>query len=344
MSSRTEIDRLAAARPEILGQTECVVNAAEEEHLLEQILHSSPPLGSSQQPVVITGGSGARDRRRARRAPRATVAALAATAVAVGATLVGIGVFSGSARPNGQDITLTAQTVVNRTAAALGRVSNDIIYSHTTAKNSAAAGAPVGTYHDEWRYGDRVREEAFSPSGSLLAAASAKVWFANEPELGSQLFVDYTTRTWYPVPGSAHGRLDNGSFASELSRYMKWELSVGALKVIGSGVINGRPAIKMSDTVYQDKAAESLFMFGPRPCTPAPGSSQCNTHAPRPAALTTWIDRKTYLPIMDAIVTSGGTSLFTTSYRWLMPTAANMAEVRALSIPAGFRKVTSPGN
>ena len=58
----TELDRLAAVRPQILQRTEDVVDAAEEDRMLRRILATAVPVPDTARSVSRAGPAGRRRR------------------------------------------------------------------------------------------------------------------------------------------------------------------------------------------------------------------------------------------------------------------------------------------
>lgn len=356
--TRTEIGRLAAARPAILSHTEQVIDAAGEDRLLDQILSSQRDPAPSRTPARVPAPApGAPPRRRIPKVAVGAVAGTAAAAVAVTGALAGAGAFPGGAghtHGGGQAVKLTAQTVTARAVAALGRVSGGISYSHAvvTAGGAAIAGARAGTVVDQWLYGHRVRQEEFTPGGRLVVDDSSAYWTGRDSHIfTSQREVDYTSRTWFAnPPASTPLRGPIGSYAAELARSLKWEESHGLLRVCGAGTVRGHRAVKLCYVRPKGNQNQN----GPSPVLEAPfdlGTLRPTEVSFYPGTSTVlWIDAASYLPVQTLsgawppLAGGGGKIALSTSIEWLTPDRANLAHLRTAPVPPGFRKVTSPAH
>jgi hypothetical protein len=158
----TELDRLAAVRPQILQRTEDVVDAAEEDRMLRRILATAVPVPDTARSVSRAGPAGRR--RRAGLLAGAVGLAAAATAVAVmlssGITAVPGGPVAGrlSAR----------QILVAAASAAAARREGSGTYWHVLATYSAPGSRD---FQETWttRYGGTtwIRGTSITPAGRI---------------------------------------------------------------------------------------------------------------------------------------------------------------------------------
>jgi len=163
----TELDRLAAVRPQILQRTEDVVDAAEEDRILHRILATEVPVPGTARSVGRArpvGRAGPVGRRRAGLLAGAVGLAAAATAVAVmlssGITAVPGGPVAG--RLSARQILLAAAS------AAAARPEGSGTYWHVKTTYSAPGSRD---FLETWttRYGGTtwMRGSAITPAGRI---------------------------------------------------------------------------------------------------------------------------------------------------------------------------------
>lgn len=240
------------------------------------------------------------------------VAAAAGTAVAL--------IPSGPARP-APAATQTAAYVVSHVTRALDAMPGSTIL---VTQRIPARGPIMDMWTDE---GDRSRIETFTRAGHLVSDSGISFSSA-ATGVTRQTSVDYQNKTWWRSVGpyengtpeltkvwtcSNVGTDDIVGNPHEMAAQLHTALSCGDLKVVGSGTVDGVPAVELS----------GHFNNGD-------------------AALTYWVNTTTYLPFRFTARDSG-TSVFQMNLQWLPPTAANLAKLN-VPIPAGFTQVPPPGN
>lgn len=241
------------------------------------------------------------------------VAAAAGTAVAL--------IPSGSARP-APVTTRTTAYVVSHVARALDAMpGNTVVFTQQTTV-PATSGNSIDTWSDET---GQTRMETFTLSGQPQTASEISFSGPVTRLTRTVTVADYQNKTWWRsasfygngnVPATVWncgnvGTDDLNRNPREMAAQLRAELSCGDLKVAGSGRTGGVPAVKLS----------GYFK----------GSG----------TLTYWVNATTYLPFRFTAAGSGPTLQM--NLRWLPPTAANLTQLN-VPIPAGFTRVTPPGN
>jgi hypothetical protein len=209
-----------------------------------------------------------------------------------------------------------------------------------------------------WAYGPRHRWVEFTgsgcghalPNGECTRRGSSEPYLAQSTALiGSKLtgvYVTFFDRKWSrlpaPAPASAcsvTGALEMGGPpvpANHWANFINATLACGAAHVDGHAWIDGVKTTKITGSQVAVKLS------------PGYGKTVRQKRARVRWAL--YVNPKTYLPvrIYGSTQTFGGLAgsmLFSsvTDVRWLPPTAANIAQAR-VTIPAGFRQVSSPAS
>ena len=253
---------------------------------------------------------------RARRRIPGAVAVVAVVAAAGAAVAL---VPGGPARPAPVATHTTAYVVSHVTRALDAMPASTIV---------ATQRVPVrGPIMDTWTdYGGRARHESFTRAGQPISDSG--ISFSSSPTGVTRIIsVNYQNKTWSrsvqpyangtPAPTPAWtcrnvGADDIVGNPHEMAAQLHTALSCGDLKVVGSGKIDGVPAVKLSGHFSNNDAA-----------------------------LTYWVKSTTYLPFRFSA--ANGTSVFRMNLQWLPPTAANLAKLN-VPIPAAFTQVPPPGN
>ncbi len=259
------------------------------------------------------------NRSRVIRARRRIPGAVAVVAVAAAGTAVAL-LPSGSARP-APAATQTTAYVVSHVTRALDAMPGSTIL---VTQRIPARGPIMDTWTDE---GDRTRHETFTRTGHPVSDSG--ISFSSTATGVTRITsVDYQNKTWWHSAGphangtpeltkvwtcSNVGTDDIVGNPHEMAAQLRTALSCGDLKAVGSGTVDGVPAVELS----------GHFNNGD-------------------AALTYWVNATTYLPFRFTARDSG-TAVFQLNLQWLPPTAANLAKLN-VPIPAGFTQVLPPGN
>lgn len=330
MTVRTELDRFAAARPALLDHTELVVDAAQEDQILRQILESAVPAGDAasgaesahRAVTLLPARSGHRPRRLG-----IAAAGAAAAAVAIG-VLAGTGTLSGAP---GKARGISIVTLAYRTAAATsGASQTDVLYSQVVYSGGTdAADASV----QEWDFGISTREKSFSAQGGLTYDSSAVV----SDGLRDRRFVDYADRNWSQdsIPVSQYGA--GTSIASQVKSMLGTPgQTVTQVEVGGT---------RMFEVTWQWQAPAANAAGGPFPIPMFTSSNYLPAMTYNGAATTRiWIDAATYLPVRAVMSLPGGQVLASQAFSWLPPGPASLTELTPATVPAGFSEVAEPAH
>jgi hypothetical protein len=252
------------------------------------------------------------------RARRRIPVAVAVVAVAAAAGTAVALIPSGSAKPAPAATHTTAYVVSHVTRALDAMPDSTIVFTHRIP----ARGPVMDGWTDQ---GDRVRHETFTRAGQPISDSG--ISFSTSATGVTRITsVDYQNKTWWrsaephangtPEPTSAWtcsnvGTDDIIGSPHQMAAQLRTALSCGDLKIAGSGTVGGISALELS----------GHFSNGD-------------------AALTYWVNAKTYLPFR---FTAKAIGTFEMTLRWLPPTAANLAKLN-VPIPAGFTLVPPPGN
>lgn len=283
----------------------------------------------------VPAGLVSRARRRVRRRRLAVGSAAVSGAAAVTAAAV---IAAGAAGPGGQ-----AGTAVHVQTAAyvvLRHVQREVASQHRVMFGwsvSRGTGEKAPTFSATWSYRAANRfMEYSSPGRPYLADGTA--------EIGGRLraaYVTYFDRKWSgggPLTPAAPAcsktaRLEMGGpppVTTDWPAFIGSALGCGAATVTGRARIDGVDTIKITGTPVRDRLPKGMVQA---------------TRAE--IRFTLYVNPRTYLPVrLDDSTTSygGGARPFTyatvTGFRWLPPTAANVARA-IVTIPPGFRHVKS---
>jgi hypothetical protein len=280
------------------------------------------------------GGLAARAIRQRRRRGFVRAAAAAGTLAAVIAAIAVI--EAAPARPAGQEAQ-TAAFVISRTEFALGTVSSENFvesYRFTTLSGSGVIFENVGpvsaaTTLTMWMYAHQVKLVTHAAGGQLGTVSG---WSTTGQMITTT--ADYQNRTWWRRIGpgvSPYAGLSACRAAEEVTLQGPWETGYGDLAAqlrtalrCGQFWMAGRQRVDGVETV-ELKLIPS---------------------ADTPVRQTFWVDASSYLPVRSVVANYSMPGMvweYQTDYRWLPPTAANVAEVH-VTIPAGFAQVAAPAS
>jgi hypothetical protein len=341
MPARTELDRLAAARPPILDHTEWILDPAVENAILRQIL------GTTQ---VATGRRPA-GRRRSRRPLIGLAAAAAVIAVAGGGALVRSATAHSPAplrlgsghRLAGTSALPPDKVTAARAAKAVDAASRrDILYVTT----NYAAGTTVGgiAVMQTWSKGISNREKLIGTGGALREDESAVISHGRRV----RRFVDYTSRTWQ-TDSIALGQYGSGGPPGQtvgelLAPHLRPRVH---LRLRGSGrpdfpsrtikavTVHGMRMILVTIS-YPRLSADNAGDFAPLLDSGEMLPGAAAGHSFRVEEI--WINATTYLPIRAELIGPGGSVLVAETLTWLSANPANRAEFSPAPVPAGFRR------
>jgi hypothetical protein len=321
MRAVTNIERLTVARPAILDHTHLVVDPAEEDRILADILASERDPSPARAPLLSRLPL-------ATRSPVVTATMAAAIAITVAAgVLAASGAFTERPAAPGH-ATIDAQALAYRTATAVGRaVSEEIEYVQATYTPAEAGFAAI----DVWQYGGSTQEYAFTASGAPISKDSV-ITSNGTVHVRS---IDYRSRTWREVSAVAV-KTTAGDVASQVRDLLKLPGST----VEDVTLPNGDRGFRVTSPPWTFN--QVLNPDGP---TQQPLAYTSNTvwipgtvGAPAQVRTTTLIDATTYLPVRMTIADRNGKVINAATYTWLAPTPANLAVVtHPVPIPAGFK-------
>ena len=344
MSTRTELDRLAAARPAILRRTEEVVDAAEEDRILRQILFTSagvPAPADVPSPVRARslswltagarapGGPAGRARRRRRQLVAVSAIAIAAGAVTAAAVTAAAGGMAGHAGP-GTSRAQTTAYVVGRMENAL---ANDNLVTRETTSLITGGGATFfdgrRSYQEvTWSYQGRHSTQIFGSHGQLQGVMGTGMADGKIQEIQ----VDYLQRQWELIPATPDSVPANactlpgfmdvpGNQSVDWPSLIRRTLACGGYKAAGEAEIDGAETLKIT--------GQRTLPFNIR------------------EVVTLFVSPSTYLPVRltDAVLPTAGSRLRGTQtsadFQWLPPTAASSARA-SVTIPCGFQQISWP--
>jgi hypothetical protein len=349
MPARTELDRLAAARPPIVDHPESIVGPAAEDEILRQILATAQGMTGRRTPA----------RRLSRRPLIGLAAAAAVLAIAGGGALIRSATTQqhAHAQPgSGHRVASPAESlqadevIAARAATAVDAASRTRIL-YVTAKYAAGTTAGGIAVMKNWSKGISGREKFFGTNGAMLDDASAVV------SHGMQVrrFVDYTSRTWQTdsiaarsfgsgvppgqqirqllAPTAAQLRRANGNRLLVNPRRSVKAVSVGGTRLILVTIRYSRPL----------PSGTADFMLPPLLGDLQVLPAAANGHQSVIAALV-WLDRSTDLPVRAELTAPGGSVLIDGTFAWLSASPANLAELSPAPVPAGFRQTAEPAH
>jgi hypothetical protein len=347
MPARTELDRLAAARPPIVDHPEWIVGPAAENEILRQILATTQGTTGRRTPA-----------RRSRRPLIGLAAAAAVLAVASGGALVRSATAHSPAplRPgSGHRLAGPAALPPDKVMAVLAAMAVDaasrryILYVRT----SYAPGTTVGRVAAmvTWTKGISVREKLFGAGGATLNDVSAVISHG----MRVRRFVDYTNRTWQ-TDSIAAGQYGRGGPPGQQVGQL---LAPHSLRPKVHIRLRSRPDIPSRTiravTVHGQRMILVTFSYPrPFPSGAGPGfGSLIGSGEVLPGAAgrhnfiiadQIWISAASYLPVRAVFTGEGGRVLGTQTYAWLRPSAANRAVFSPAPVPAGFRLTQEPAH
>lgn len=294
--------------------------------------------------VRVPSGLAGRARRQHRRrllAARAAIAAGAAAAVSAAAVIAVTGGASGApgSHPGGGAVSAQAAAYIIKRAEKAAS-TRSLILEISTPEQVITTGQPARgrvrafiPHSIWWGYRDRSRGEVFAaylrrhghPDAADTDTGNGRLGksLASSPSLHpfTQTVVNYSDRTWSrgtQLTGLASGSAGTaceqvkgmtdvllaGQVFFTSPSFIHAALACGGLSVAGHARLNGAAAIELTGTQRLAKLPITLYV------SPA-----------------------TYLPVR--IVIDG----LRQDYRWLAPTAANLARL-TVRIPPGFRRVS----
>jgi hypothetical protein len=303
----------------------------------EDLLRSSMDWFTSS--VRVPSGLASRARQRHRRRRLAARAAIAAGAAAISAAAVivatgGAGVVRDTqAQTAAYIIKRAEQAISTRNLIMEVSTPEQVITSRRTGQDPVRSFVPRSV---RWGYHDRSRSEVFAGNLTKHGRPGADTdtengapgkSIAGSPSLHpeTQTIVNLSDRTWSretQLTGLASGwspgtacalvrSMTEPRLAGELlftsPSYVHSALACGGLSVTGHVRVDGQPAIRLTGT-------ERL----------------------RRLPLTMYVSPATYLLVRTVI------GDLRQDYRWLRPTAANLAKLK-VSVPPGFRRVKDAG-
>jgi hypothetical protein len=311
--------------------------------------------GEVRAPAGLARAAGRLHRRR--RAARAAMVSATAAVTAAAAVIAATGIAGGTPAPAGPSAAQarTVAYVTSRVKQALA--SENLVYaarSHNTVgeKNAGESTITLAT----WAYGSRGRFEEFAgsrwcpPRGGCTHRGGSGLYLASGTALvGGKLtgvYVTYYNRKWSVLPSSKPDRACSRTAALESFGpsvpASRWPAFIGATLACGAGSVTGHVRVD---------GVEATKITG-KPVTiklPA-GEARAEGEKWATSRWTWYVNSTTYLPVrMDSwSSTYGGrwpasTASSVTDVQWLPPTAANIAKAM-VTIPAGFRQVSSPAD
>ncbi|HEY2508401.1 MAG TPA: hypothetical protein VGI58_17930 [Streptosporangiaceae bacterium] len=341
MQAPTEIERLAAARPSFLTDTELLLSRATEHQILAAVLDMPRPMAGTadsrtraartRQPPA--GGPPGAKRPRVSRTGLVTAGAAVLAAALTAGTLTLLAAGGGGATAGiAARQHATPQTVAYRTSKALtSAAAADVVYSDVTfAKGTVSDGI---TTVKVWVQGAQERDEAFSAAGSLVLDSSVLL----SKGVRRYTAVDYANRTWETA--SIRTRGVPAPLRATLPARMLPGLPIGpalgqSLGYLSKVALNGREALKLTRTwpVLLPRVPILLAPFGQAKALPG-------VQAFLPMRISLWIDAATYLPLRAKVSGAAGQVLVSETIKVLPPTKANLANLAPAPVPTGFRQI-----
>ncbi len=297
------------------------------------------PVAEGAGPALAGRSLRAHRRRRVAVRTSATGAVAMVTGAAVAATF--LGGASGATRPSvrpGQ--ALTAAYVVSHALAAVERGTlmdevslhgSDVFFllrPGTASVRFSQHLVPRATF---WSYQNQQREAGFSASGNPQFDASSVLLpsVTSAPGRYRVQGADYQHRTWWrgtvnlkPWPAPVVKRCEGDRLPTPVATMVDWPslirraLSCGSYRIVGHQRIDGTDTIKIESVA---RAARPLQA---------------------PIRQTLWVNPSSYLPVRIAwtwVFRHQPVLRLVGDFRWLAPTAANLANLRS-PIPAGFHR------
>jgi hypothetical protein len=234
--------------------------------------------------AIATHPRGRFDPVQRRRLGRFGALSIAAAGIAAGFVLTGLGATTPS-----------VAAVLSGARSALANTSHDIVETHMSIDDGRTSSSwfDIAT--------NASYSESYEPENGTIHEYLSWV----RPD-GQEVNVWLDNKWWYETPvGSV------GIHAGNITAQIADDLQNGTYTVVGDPVIDGTPALELSETIQ-------------------PGE----TH-------TEWVNASTYLPIKSEDATASGV-LGTQTYSWEPANATNEA-VFSVVIPPGFTQVTGRG-
>jgi len=346
MPARTELDRLAAARPALLDRTDLVIDPAAEDQIVRHILGT--PRASGRRRLANASHHALR--------PVTAIAAATVMVIAAAGVLVRSAVDHSDApgrrtveRPSAALAHLpSVRIIAARTAAAVAAASRTGILDVRTVY---APGTTVGgvAVMETWTRGNSDREKLLGADGGLLDDVSAII-------AGGQRvrrFVDYPTRTWQ-TDSIAVGQYGGAPSASEIVARILGPIRPVRLSQVPGGHRPDDPRRTVTAVTVAGKPMILVTFRYPRPISgPAelvpmlgdaeeiPGSA---ANADSAGIAMTWIDATSYLPVRTEVATTTGRFLDSQTFSWLSDDTANRVVLSAAPVPVGFRRTAELGH
>jgi hypothetical protein len=305
-------------------------------------------------------GLAARAARVRSRRKAARLAAGASTAAVVTAVAVIAATGAASPAPAAPVQARPAAYVIKQVEKALAG-EHLVFHGHTTS-NLVLSGPAADNVQPSstWAYGHRSRFEEFTGNGCghALADGSCTHQGGSERYLaqgtalsGGKLtgvYVTYFDRKWsgggspYVEPSNAcstTGAMEMGGPPIPTNR---WSAFINASLACGAATVTGHVRINGVETTKITGAPVTVKL--------APGEAGSVREKQARVRWTLYVNPTTYLPVRISGSTQafGGPAASTlfasvTDVQWLPPTRANIAKA-LVTIPAGFRRVSSPAN
>jgi hypothetical protein len=302
--------------------------------------------------VDVPAGLAARTRRHHRQR-RTRIGWLAAgTAVVATTAVVAASAAVGQVSPARPSVsqTIEAQTtarVISRIERAIAktaatqpvgyvRQTNWGVYLHTFVPFPHLHNVQVKVT-TSWSRGQRKRAESFAPSGRLVLGMET----TTAPRSSSSVWINYPDRVWWttttrtsPLTPDCFLNVSNWTPAQWASQVRKL-LSCGTVSVQGHQRVDGVNAVELRLHARRERICEVVVQLPPARGTRRVSSKRHCGLASLGWNGTLWVDPSTYLPVRlrPFAATRSGERL---DFRWLPPTAANLAKLHQ-TIPPGFR-------
>jgi hypothetical protein len=356
MRARTELDRLADARPLSLDHPERLIGPDAEDQILRQVLSADRAGRRSQANSRRSRERSGANGRRSRRPLIAVAAAAAVVAVAGGGAVVrwadapraaawppgsGYKTPVRTPLPSGQVMAALAGTA----GAAASRTG--ILYVRTTFAPGTTVGGVAVT--ETWTRGESDREKFLGADGTVLQDASAVISHG----LRVRRFTDYTTRTWQ-TDSIAVGQYGPGPTAGQIVRQLQAPGAMQPAKVPGVR-LPPSPTRTITEVTVDRKPTILVTIRFPRSLAvgrvdflPLLGSGEMlpGTAGRIDSAVIerVWIDATSYLPVRADAAAASGRILSAATYAWLSPSPANRSVISPAPVPAGFRLTAEPAH
>jgi hypothetical protein len=297
---------------------------------LEQQLRA----GMERVPARVPSDLARRAYRRYRQRRRNTRIAVAiGTAAAVAGTATAVASASAAGSPQTQQ---TAY-VVSHVSSALTQVSGDLLHTRTTY--TPAGAMPGWDLTVGWAYGRTIRVTEYTLAGKPYWDTEA-TWTTRRTFGISAVNVDYPARNFMritpsmrswgmsgPVSGpiapppascSAHMPPGAGGLLAKIggASPARWATYFRTVLACGEFRVAGRQRVGTAETIKLVEVPSSQRWY---------------------SAETIWVDPSTYRPVVMEYTDEGTVRVYTT-FEWLPPTKANLANL-TVPVPAGFTQV-----